>query len=375
MRMIKLLLTMVCVVLYSCGLDHNGDNTPVDEYDRKAILVNWADNLILPSLSNYKSKLEVLKITTNDFVTTPNTVSLTVVRAKWFEAYKSYQYVAMFNIGKADEIQLSKYSNTYPTGVAQINAKIASGDYNLEGASFDVVQGFPALDYMLFGLSSDTNEIIEFYSTHADAVKYRNYLTALVNRLEFLLNQVYDDWQSGYKTTFISKSDNTSSGSVNRMVNAYIHFYEKDIRTAKIGYPAGKFSDRTYPDKVEAYYSKNYSKELVQEALNAAHNFFEGKYFGGNQYGPSLKSYLNYLDKKGNNEEGTQLLSNLIINQFNIAHHAVDEMLPDLSQQVIIDNTKMTATFNALQRNVAYMKSDMTSAMSISIDYADTDGD
>ncbi len=366
---------MIGVLLCYCGSDHNGQDTAVDRYDRKAILLNWADNLILPSLSDYKAKIEVLKITTDNFVATPNAVTLAVVREKWLNAYKAYQYVALFNIGKADEIQLNKYSNTYPTGAAQIDAKIASGDTNLEGASFDVMQGFPALDYMLFGLSSDTNAIIDFYSTNANATKYKNYLKALVNRLDLLLNQVYDDWQSGYKATFISKSDNTASGSVNRMVNAYIQFYEKDIRTAKIGYPAGKFSNTTFPDKVEAYYSKIYSKELLKEAINAAQDFFEGKYFGKNQYGPSLKSYLEYLDKKGNNEDAAVLLSDLILNQFGIARDTAEEMLPDLSQQVVTDNAKMIATFTALQRNVAYMKSDMTSAMSISIDYADTDGD
>jgi hypothetical protein len=84
---------------------------------------------------------------------------------------------------------------------------------------------------------------------------------------------------------------------------------------------------------------------------------------------------LDYLTIKGKSEESGILLSKLICNQFYKSLCIANLLLPDLSQQIITDNTKMTATFNVLQRNVAYMKSDMTSAMSIAIDYADTDGD
>lgn len=375
MKKIGLLLTVASQLLCSCDFEGSDSDVIADKYDRKAILVNWADNNIMPSFQYYKSKLAILKSASDDFIATPSNVQLEAVRQKWLEAYKAYQYISMFTIGKADEIQLSKYSNTYPTAAGQIETKIDSGDFNLNGASFDVVQGFPALDYMLFGLGENENAILERYTTNTNAAQYKGYLTALINRLVLLFNTVYDDWQSGYKAIFIQKSDNTASGSVNRMVNAYIHFYEKDIRTAKIGYPAGKFSTETYPDKVEAYYSKKYSKELLQESIIAAQNFFEGKHFNGNESGPSLKSYLDYLDIKGKNGESGILLSQLISNQFYKSFYSAGFLLPDLSEQIITDNTKMTAVFDTLQRNVAYMKSDMTSAMSIAIDYADTDGD
>lgn len=375
MKKTGLLLIVVAQLLWSCGLNNTDSEVVVDKYDRKAMLVNWVDNNIMPSFQHYKSKLENLKKASDDFIATPDRAQLEEVRQKWLEAYKTYQYISMFSIGKADEIQFSKYSNTYPTATGQIAVKIDSGNFDLNGISFDVVQGFPALDYMLFGLGENENAILERYTTNTNANKYKGYLSALVNRLTLLFNTVYDDWQSGYKAIFIQRSDNTASGSVNRMINAYIHFYEKDIRTAKIGYPAGTFSTETYPDKVEAYYSKKYSKELLLESIIAAQNFFEGKHFNGNESGPSMKSYLDYLTIKGKSEESGILLSKLICNQFYKSLYIANLLLPDLSQQIITDNTKMTATFNVLQRNVAYMKSDMTSAMSIAIDYADTDGD
>jgi hypothetical protein len=375
MKKTGLLLMVVAQLLWSCGLNTTDSEVVADKYDRKAMLVNWVDNNIMPSFQHYKSKLENLKRASDDFIATPDRTQLEEVRQKWLEAYKTYQYISMFSIGKADEIQFSKYSNTYPTATGQIAVKIDSGNFDLNGISFDVVQGFPALDYMLFGLGENENAILERYTTNTNTNKYKGYLSALVNRLTLLFNTVYDDWQSGYKAIFIQRSDNTASGSVNRMINAYIHFYEKDIRTAKIGYPAGKFSTETYPDKVEAYYSKKYSKELLLESIIAAQNFFEGKHFNGNESGSSLKSYLDYLTIKGKSEESGILLSKLICNQFYKSLCIANLLLPDLSQQIITDNTKMTATFNVLQRNVAYMKSDMTSAMSIAIDYADTDGD
>jgi hypothetical protein len=82
-----------------------------------------------------------------------------------------------------------------------------------------------------------------------------------------------------------------------------------------------------------------------------------------------------FLNVSGNGTDASTPLKTLIDNQFVTAQSAINTMEDDLYQQVLSDNAKMLQSFDAMQRNVAYMKTDMVSAMSISIDYADTDGD
>jgi uncharacterized iron-regulated protein len=77
-------------------------------------------------------------------LTSPSEANLLTVRTSWLEAYKTYQYVAIYSFGKSEEINL-KNINTYPTNAAGIDANISAGGYNLTLLSQFDKQGFPAL--------------------------------------------------------------------------------------------------------------------------------------------------------------------------------------------------------------------------------------
>lgn len=359
------------ICLASCSSDSTKGQA--DQYDRSTMLQNWANNIIIPSMENYAQKLTALKTAATDFTTEPDAIKLETLRSQWLEAYKAYQYVAMYNIGKAEELQFSKFCNTYPANAALITTKVNSGNLDLEGPGNDVAQGFPALDFMLYGLS-DT-DVLSFYTDNSQANNYKTYLNAVVDKLASLNTAVLSDWKNGYKDTFISKTDNTATGSVNRMVNAYIQYFEKEVRSGKVGIPAGRFSTTTLPEKVEGFYSKVHSRELLLNGLQASWDFFKGKQFNSGTNGPSLATYLEFLKANGNGADAETGLNILMDNQFAAAQTAINDMQQNLYQQVITDNNKMLTAFDKMQRNVAYMKTDMVSAMSISIDYTDNDGD
>jgi len=46
-----------------------------------------------------------------------------------------------------------------------------------------------------------------------------------------------------------------------------------------------------------------------------------------------------------------------------------------LGAQVVNDNTRMTLTYDALQRAVVLLKVDMLQTLNVSVDYVDADGD
>ena len=100
MKKIILILCLFVMAL-SCSKD---ENTAPDTYDRTALLTNWADNIIVPSYTNYQAKVSVLQENTNIFIATPTTANLQLVRTAWLESYKAYQYVMLYNFGKALEI-------------------------------------------------------------------------------------------------------------------------------------------------------------------------------------------------------------------------------------------------------------------------------
>lgn len=368
-KLFFILLTVLTLV--SCSSD-NANTTSGDDYNRTDLLTNWADNLIIPRLTNYQSKVVALQASTATFTATPNQGNLETLRVNWLEAYKAYQYVGAFNIGKAEEINLNVATNTYPTNTAGITTNITAGGYNFALLSQYDKQGFPALDYMLNGLASTDAEIIDFYVSNANAAAYKQYLTDLTNTLKSNIDLVVTDWNTSYRAAYIASNGNAISSSVNKTINSFVKYYEKDIRAGKVGIAAGKFSTgTTFSEKVEAYYKNDVSKVLLNESIIATKDFFNGKHFNSTATGVSLKSYLDYLNVVRDNQK----LSDIINNQFGVIN-AKNALLSDsFSNQVITNNNAMLASYDELQKLVTYFKLDMMQAFNITVDYVDADGD
>ena len=250
----------------------DGDD-PVDQgsdYDRTALLTNWADNIIIPSYTNYQAKVATLITNTATFNASPTVENLQMLRTSWLEAFKAYQYISMYSFGKAELLSLKECTNAYPTNTTGIDANIASGTYNLTLLSQYDKQGFPALDYLINGLATTDEGIVTFYSTNANASNYKNYLVAVNARLKSNIDLILTDWNSGYRNTYVANSGTSVSSSVNITTNNFVKNFEKDVRSGKVGIPAGVFSNGAkYPEKVEAYYKNDVSNFGTVDILKA----------------------------------------------------------------------------------------------------------
>lgn len=364
-------LLLTVLTIWSCT--NNGPSGPdADDFDREAILVNWADNIIIPSFTNFSEAAEQLHTDATTFSENPTASNLLILRDSWRSAYLSFQTVSMFEIGKPMELRYRDNLNIYPTDTTEIENSIQTGSYNLELPSLNNSQGFPALDYLLNGLGEDDTEILTFYTTNPDAENYRRYLTDLTSRINSLTDEVLTDWTSGYRDEFVSNSGNGANSSLDMMVNDYIYYYEKHLRAGKIGIPAGVFSGSPLSTHVEAYYSGDFSKELFNASLDATQDFFNGVHVNQpSESGESLNAYLNYLNTM---KEGSDLAT-LINNQFDAAREQAASLDGDFAAQVESNNTAMLSTYDELQMNVVYMKVDMLQALNINVDYVDADGD
>ncbi|EKT4499388.1 imelysin family protein [Flavobacterium psychrophilum] len=371
MKKVVLILSLA-TFLFSCSKNEEETVKTENAYDRTALLTNWANNIIVPSYVNYQEKVQLLVTNINNFNTTPTVSNLETVRASWLESYKAYQYISIYNFGKAEEIYIKESSNTYPTNRIGIEANITSGSYNLEHLSQFDKQGFPALDYLLNGLHTNDATIVGFYTTNTNATNYKSYLLAVANRLKTNADAIVTSWNSGFKTSYIANNGTSVSSSINKTANNFVKNLEKDIRTGKLGIPAGVFSSGVkYPEKTEAYYKNNISKILLNEAVKASQDFFNGKHFNSTTTGEGFRSYLDFLNVVRNGQK----LSTIINNQFTPIYAANNALNDSFSQQVTNDNAKMLAAYDALQQNVVYTKLDMMQALNIAIDYVDGDGD
>jgi predicted lipoprotein len=365
------LLTIFLIIACSGDSDENIDQVP--QFDRSTILENYANNIIIPRHNDFKSEQDNLKIAVDNFTQTPNTTNFDQVHDKWLSAYKKWQHIEMFNIGKAEEIYYLNTINTYPVDEDRIKENITSKRYDLSNTNDWSCQGLSGIDYMLHGIGSTKEEVIQKYINDP---KYADYLKNLLVIMNRNTNDVVESWASD-KSSFIQSSGNSNSSSLNMLTNDFIYYFEKGLRSIKIGTPAGYWSaGRKLPHTIEAYYSsknafEDVSKVLAKEALTASENLFLGKSLSGS-LGASLKTYLDYLHSSKVSDNN---LSPIIVANFKNAHDAIDQLNSNFIDQIDTGNEKMLNAFDNLQTLVRNFKTDMLSVLSIQVDYIDADGD
>jgi hypothetical protein len=369
MKIWKTLLIIALFIGVACETDDSNlvDDTQDISFDRGAMLVHWADNFIIPAYTDFSVKVSGLDESIITFNTAPSLEGLQSVRENWLVAYRSFQKVSMFEIGKAETLNYRNRLNVYPANASGIHELITAGVWNFDLPSTIDEQGFSALDYLLNGLGSD-EETVAFYTTNPESENAKNYLKALSATIKSLTNEVLNDWNTSFRAIYVVNTSSSATGAVDQTVNAFMFYYEKALRAGKVGIPAGVFSTNPLPQNVEGFFKENDSKLLLQDALSATRNFFNGF---GIQAGPGLKAYLDTLNSVKNGSD----LSTLINNQFDASETKINALSANFSEQVLQDNSKMLSTYDELQRNVILLKVDMLQALGIDINYVDADGD
>ena len=356
----------------SCSSEELPENDDIQEFDRGSVMENYANNIIIPRYNDFKLELDKLKTEVLEFTQNPSTETHTSLSNQWLEAYKAWQYVEMFNIGKAEEIMYSNTMNTYPVNQERTIDNINSEKIDLSDPNDWACQGFPGLDFLIHGVAENLENILNLYESET---KYGDYLIVVISNMSTNTNNVVDDW-STYKSEFISSTNNTATSAFNMLTNDFVYYFEKGLRTNKIGIPAGVFSNNPLDTKIEAYFAsknsfKDVSKELITEALEAVKLMFTGTSKTGS-VGPSYKSYLDYIKNINNNgvDIGSEVMSKI-----NTSNDRINDLDKNFIYQINNDNTKMLATFDALQKIVVNLKTDMLSLFNIAVDYQDADGD
>ena len=360
--MIKKIFSFIFILIFlifSCSSDNDDSSSEVWE-QKSEMLTNWADNFIIPSHSTLLNNLVYLEGAGNSFTNLPNQQNLDSLRTVFINAYMSWQYVEMFDIGPAEESYYKSKMNIYPTTISRIEINIQNENTDFNNSNNYSAQGFPALDYLLYGIETSDELIISKYNTDS---KYLSYLSEIINQMLQNTYPIVEEWES-YRNSFISSVENTATSSVNKMTNDFIYYYEKGFRANKFGIPAGVFSGGALPEKVEAYYNKNISKALALESFQAIKNFYNGN------GGVSLRQYISEVSTAEYSGVSTDILD-----LFNIAENLINGLDDNFYNQILTNNVQVLEAYDAIQQGTILLKTDMLSVLQIPTDYVDADGD
>lgn len=356
-------------LLTSCKEDDVQDPCSSD-FDQVALFSNVADNIVIPSYENLKSRIDELSIMTQSFVDNPTENSLNELRIAFKESYLTWQSAAQFEFGPAEDVFLRNSLNNFPANTGQIEFNIENEVNNFDQPdTYD--QGFPALDYLLFGIagSDDLTETVKIYTENLNREKYRKYLSDLVTDMEFKVTSTHDEWKNSYRDAFVTKTGTAAGNSLSQIINGWNENYEL-IKRNKIGVPSGVLDlNFPLPDKVEAVFS-GISSSLAIEALNASLRLYLGVGKTGTN-GIGLDDFLNEI----NAEKNGKTLDEVIQEQFANAINAVSELPDPLSESIENDEMPTVLAYNEITKQVVNIKTDLPSVLCISITYIDNPSD
>lgn len=101
--MVKLVRTsLLLAVILTVGMSTSckDKNKTVAPFDKASLLTNLADNLIIPAVNDFTSRISTLESDYIAFQADRTTQKLETVRESWKAAYLSWQRVKMYDFGQ-----------------------------------------------------------------------------------------------------------------------------------------------------------------------------------------------------------------------------------------------------------------------------------
>ncbi len=354
--------------LVSCSEDE-GDNNGNDNFDRQAVLIQLADELIIPSYDSLATATVSLNSSCVELKENVTIENLERVQENWKNTLRWWQWVAAYDFGPSQNAGLISSFNLYPVDPALIESNIESGEYNLGTAGNLKATGLQAMDYLLFGVAEEKEDVLLILEENANAIQY---LIDVSEVLKTKSAHVSNTWSTDYRSTFVNAIGTDLGSSLGLMLNGAIKYFEVHLRDAKIGIPAGARSSSglPLPEQAEARYNGEVSTQMLVEGIRAWSYMFNGNSLNG-QEGEGLDDYLNFL---GPVMDGVPL-ADAINQRFEASIDGTHVIGNDIATAVEQNQIACLDIFDQMQQAVVLLKVDMTSAMGVQITYVDNDGD
>jgi len=367
-KLLSALLGLVLlIVAFAC--DSKSDGNPTDNFDRQAMLRNYADNLIKPAYTDLERQIDTLHTAVLNFSSNPSATALSKLQMAWVNACIHWQYANAYNFGPAGEAGLRKglveEIGTFPVNETKIENAVAAGNWNAEDSNRDA-RGFLAIEYLIFGKNQSADEVVAAF---ANSAARRAYLTALVENLGNRVGEVVTAWNGAYHNEFIQNDGTDVGSSTSQLYNEFVRSYES-IKNFKLGLPLGKRPGQVQaePQLVEAFYSGE-SRKMLLYHFAAIQSIWYGISKNG-QNGIGFREYLQSVEGGLALVTDTEAQLAAVINTL----AGVSES-PALSEQIAGDKTAIEALYVEFQKLTRFFKSDMSSLLGIAITFSSSDGD
>ncbi|MEZ4989026.1 MAG: imelysin family protein [Saprospiraceae bacterium] len=338
-----------------------------DDFDRAAMLENYALHLIRPAYEQLLDEITALENSWTAFTVDATESHLLDLQEQWLATAVAWEAANAFNFGPAGEEGLRKglveEIGTFPVDTDKMESLISTGDVSLSNFDRDS-RGMLAIEYLLYGTTGNVQDVQQALQDD----NRRAYLAAILRHLYTEVERVVDTWEA-YQSEFINNDGTDVGSATSQLYNEFVRSYEA-AKNFKVGLPAGKRAGQSQsePRLVEAYYSGK-SLELLQAHLASIDRIYYGRSLTGTD-GLGFHEYLQAV------EGGAELIS-LTQAQWQSVQNALAQIPQTTSFSQLIEQNDPTVDdlHTEMQKQIRFFKSDMSSLLGIAITFNSGDGD
>jgi len=239
------------------------DTVVMVEINIANLLINQVEEVVIPTSEEYQLKMSAFLSVAEAFIGGPDGTTLTSVRNAYLEANLAYQAMAVHNYYATENIDLVNTTNLYPVSVSLLDGFIENESYNFNTTAQQRANGFPALDYLLYG----SDDVVSAFSNQP---KRGAFFLALVSAMKDKADSLLERWAGSLKENFIENGGTELGSSVSVQLNQSMLYYEVHVRGNKVGIPIGRLGPNDTPfdpdvTKIEGYYQ---SLQVSDEAMS-----------------------------------------------------------------------------------------------------------
>jgi uncharacterized protein len=364
-KSVCLLLSTMVFFLSACKDPQT--NTSTSSFDRRTLLRNTAENIIIPAFRSHLTDVQALEGAVNQLILSPTEQTLRQARTAWITATTSWQDCAMYNFGPAETSlgTLTENIATFPASATKIDSYISKGDTTFRNFDRDS-RGYYAVEYLLF--AETPLDITNRIATNSN---YKAYLRSLLRDIRTQVSSVLTAWETTYKEQFSTDNSTATGSAISELFNAMSMNFE-GLKNFKVALPLGLRAGQTKaePTKVEAYYSGE-SIRMIAQHFHQLQGVWYGKTLGSES--PSQVGFDSYLTTLS----GGTILVESTKQQFNVVQSLLREFQETERLSVLIENNdpRLPRLNTELQKLTRFLKSEMSSVLGIAITYSSSDGD
>ncbi len=340
--------------------DPDPDPEPV-EVNIENLLIDQIDIVIIPTYIEYQTVMGNLLSAAQVYVGDINDANLESLRGAYLIAYTAYQAAAVHNYYATANADLVNTTNLYPIDIPTLEELIDTEAYNFNVSAQQRANGYPALDYLLYGL-------VDVNGTFSANTKTAVFLVELITAMMDKADLIVDRWTGRLRDNFSGNGGVELGSSVSVQLNRSLVYHEDHIRENKVGIPVGRLGPNDTPiepdgTKIEAYYQSiidgndNVALSMVRAAISEMEDIYLGT-------GSSGEDGIGYEDLLLNIDQ--QSLDTDIKAQFQAIYDEID------NRTMITGDEDL---YNSIQALVTLYKSDLFPVLNVQDADGANDGD